>query len=102
MRSRHDQLAAAFDQLARAGRAGPLDERTCRLVELALAIGARDRDAVRATHQRAVEVGVLADAVEQLVALAAPALGVHALRATQGWLGLTVSLPPTGPGPADA
>jgi alkylhydroperoxidase/carboxymuconolactone decarboxylase family protein YurZ len=100
MRSRSDQIAAAWDQLERAGRTGPLDERTCRLLELALAIGARDREAIRAAHRRCVELGVLADAIEQIVAVAAPAIGKSAVLATCGWLGLGEPAPPASRPPS--
>lgn len=87
MPSRRQQLAAAWDALAKAGRDGPLDARTCRLVELAIAIGARDRDAIRATHQRALEVAH-GEEIDQLVALAAPMLGRSAAASVYDWIGL--------------
>lgn len=88
MPTRHDQLAAAWDQLARAGRNGPFDERTCRLLELAIAIGARDREAVRAAHARLVELVVLAEEIDQMIAIAAPTIGKSATLAIYGWIGL--------------
>lgn len=98
MASRHDQLTA-WNRLAHAARTGPLDERTCRLVELAIAIGAHDRDAVRAAHQQAIQYAMFADELEQIVALAATTLGKHATLATYGWLGLDA---PSAPTTADA
>jgi alkylhydroperoxidase/carboxymuconolactone decarboxylase family protein YurZ len=87
MPSRRQQLAAAWDALARAGLDGPLDARTCRLVELSIAIGTRDRDAVRMTHQRALEVAH-GEEIDQIVALAAPMLGRSAAAAVYEWIGL--------------
>ncbi|MDQ3364783.1 MAG: carboxymuconolactone decarboxylase family protein [Myxococcota bacterium] len=86
--SRHAELTAAWDRLARAGRNGPLDERTCRLVELAVAIGTRDRDAIRDAHQRAIELGAFGEEIDQLVALAAATIGKPATLAISTWLGL--------------
>lgn len=85
--ARLDQLTAAWEQLALAGRAGPLDERTCRLLELAIALGTGQREAVRATHARAAAFAVSADEIEQLLALAAAAIGRHAALAAYGWIG---------------
>ena len=101
MATRHDQLAAAWDQLARAGLNGPFDERTCRLLELAVAIGARDREAVRAAHARVAEMVVMPEEIEQVIALAAPTIGKSATLATYGWIGLVEPTPsrdgaPTG------
>ena len=88
MPTRNEQLVAAWDQLARAGRNGPLDERTCRLLELAVAIGARDREAIRVAQARLVELAVIAEEIEQIIALAAPTIGKPATSATYGWIGL--------------
>ena len=99
------ELALGWEHLARAGRAGPLDERTCCLLELAIAIGARDRDAVRAAHERALQLAAFAAEIEQIVALAAPTLGKPATLATLGWLGLDPAFgTPTGDAqaPSDA
>lgn len=105
---RADQLAAAWDSLARAGRTGPFDERTCRLFELAIAIGTRDREAVRDAHQRAIKLGVFGEELDQLVTLAAATIGRPATIATARWLGLveprgtSAEAPPTNPKPTDA
>jgi alkylhydroperoxidase/carboxymuconolactone decarboxylase family protein YurZ len=85
---RRDQLLAAWDRLDQVGRSGPLDDRTCRLLELAIAIGTRDREAVRAAHARAVQGGAYGEELDQLVALAASAIGRSATLTTYGWLGM--------------
>ncbi|HSN29321.1 MAG TPA: carboxymuconolactone decarboxylase family protein [Kofleriaceae bacterium] len=94
MPTRRQQLAAAWDELAKAGRDGPLDARTTSLVELAIAIGTGDRDAVRATHQRATHLAH-GEEIDQVVALAAPIVGRFAAESVYGWLGLE---PPAAPG----
>jgi alkylhydroperoxidase/carboxymuconolactone decarboxylase family protein YurZ len=101
MPTRHDQLAAAWEQLARAGRNGPLDERTCRMLELAVALGARDRDAVRAAHARLVEMVVFPEELDQLIALAAATIGKPATLAAYGWLGLSEPGAPRGGEPPE-
>jgi len=105
---RHDQLATAWNAIAQAGRSGPLDERTCRLLELAIAIGARDKEAVRAAHQRAVQFATFGEEIDQLVTLAAATIGRAATLATYTWLGIddpgAASITPTTPDakPSDA
>lgn len=91
--ARHDQLAAAWERLEQVGRAGPFDERTCRLLELAVAIGSHDREAVRRAHDRVAQLAVFPEELEQLVALAASTLGKYATITTAGWLGLDASRP---------
>jgi alkylhydroperoxidase/carboxymuconolactone decarboxylase family protein YurZ len=98
MPSRHDQLNAAWDQLARAGRNGPLDERMCRLLELAVAIGARDREAVRMAHEKLTESLVMPQEIDQLLALAAATIGKPATLTAYGWIGLIDPDTPSGHG----
>lgn len=103
--ARVDQLTAAWDRLALAGRTGPLDERTCRLLELAIALGTGQREAIRATHARLAELAVSADELEQLLALAAAAIGKHTTLAAYGWMGLVepagAAAPTSAPPPDD-
>lgn len=94
MPTRRQQLAAAWDALAKAGRDGPLDARTTCLLELATAIGTGNREAIRATHQRATQI-VHAEEIDQVVALAAPIVGRFAAESVYAWLGLE---PPAAPG----
>jgi alkylhydroperoxidase/carboxymuconolactone decarboxylase family protein YurZ len=87
MPSRRERLSAAWDALAKVGHDGPLDARTACLVELAIAIGTGDREAVRATHQRACQVAH-PEEIEQIVALAAPVVGRFAAASVYAWIGL--------------
>jgi alkylhydroperoxidase/carboxymuconolactone decarboxylase family protein YurZ len=95
--ARRDQLLTGWEHLALAGRAGPLDERTCRLLELALALGTGRREAIRAAYARALEGAASAEEVseqiEQLLALSAGALGKHAVLAAYDWLGIDTPAP---------
>ncbi len=87
MPTRRQQLAAAWDALAKAGHDGPLDARTASLVELAIAIGTGDREAVRATHQRTTQLAH-GEEIDQVVALAAPMIGRFAAASVYAWIGL--------------
>ena len=58
-----------------AAEAGPLDERTRRLVKLALSIGASSEGAVHSHTRRAVEEGILKTELRQVALLAITTLG---------------------------
>lgn len=79
--SRQSQLAEGWDLLERAAREGPLDDRACRLVELAIAIATAEPRVLRAELDRARGQGITDGEIEQMIALAAPAIGKHATRA---------------------
>ena len=70
------ELWRAFQALgAVAGEAGPLDERTRRLVNLALAIGADSEGATHSHARRALAEGLGADDLEHVAYLAVTTLG---------------------------
>lgn len=70
------ELWRAFQALgAVAGEAGPLDERTRRLVNLALAIGADSEGATHSHARRALAEGLGADELEHVAYLAVTTLG---------------------------
>ena len=52
-------LWEAWEKLGAAGREGPLDERACRLVKLAVAMGAMREGAVRSGTRKALAAGTL-------------------------------------------
>ena len=58
-----------------AAEAGPLDERTRRLVKLALSIGASSEGAVHSHARRAVEEGISKKELKQVAILAIATLG---------------------------
>lgn len=59
-----------------AAEAGPLDERTRRLVKLALAIGASSEGAVHSHTRRAIAEGLSKDELKQVALLAIATLGL--------------------------
>jgi 4-carboxymuconolactone decarboxylase len=83
---RHPKLAAAWELLHDAGDVGPLDERTRRLVKLAVAIGALREGAVRASARKAVALGISREEIDQIVALGAGTLGMPASVAVSTWI----------------
>jgi 4-carboxymuconolactone decarboxylase len=70
-RGRYPRVADALDQLGEASAgAGPLDERTQRLVHLGIAVGALAEGAVRSNVRRALDAGATVDEVRHVSLLA--------------------------------
>lgn len=89
----HDDFVGTFPELARAwevvgaaGKAGPLDEKTCRLIKLALAIGARQEGAVHASVRKGLAMGISREELNQVVVLAAGTLGFPQTVAAYTWI----------------
>jgi alkylhydroperoxidase/carboxymuconolactone decarboxylase family protein YurZ len=80
------KLAEAWRLAGEASGAGPLDERTGRLVKLAVSVGAMREGAVHSAVRKALAVGVTREEVEQVVALAASTLGFPATVAVYSWV----------------
>jgi 4-carboxymuconolactone decarboxylase len=86
-RSTSPEVAAALDKLAAAvDGAGPLDERSARLVKLGLAIGAGAEGAVRSNARKAMAAGVTVDEVRQVGLLAITTCGFPGAIAGIGWI----------------
>jgi len=83
---RHPKLGQAWDLVGEAGQEGPLDERTIRLVKLAVAFGAMREGAVHSGVRKALAEGVPLAEIEQAVALAAGTLGFPATVAIFSWV----------------
>ena len=83
---RFPELAEAWEKASGAGRSGPADEATARLLKLAIAIGAQREGAVRSAARKALAAGVPREAVEQVVALAASTLGFPSAVAAFTWV----------------
>lgn len=83
---RFPKLSQAWDLIAEAGREGGLDERTARLIKLAVAIGAGREGAVHASARKAFALGIPREELEQVVALAAGTIGLPAAVAAHTWI----------------
>ena len=84
--ARFSKLGQAWELLAEAGQEGPLDERTARLVKLAIAIGAQKEGAVHASVRKALAIGITLEELEQVVALSAGTLGLPSAVAAHTWV----------------
>lgn len=70
-RDDYPEVARALDSLGAAtGEAGPLEERTQRLVKLGIAIGGLAEGAVRSNARKALELGVSAEEIRHVALLA--------------------------------
>jgi len=84
--ARYPALAEAWEKISEAGAEGPLDEKTTRLIKLAVAVGAMRQGAIRAGVRKALALGIPRDAIEQVVALAAGTLGLPSTVAVWSWI----------------
>jgi alkylhydroperoxidase/carboxymuconolactone decarboxylase family protein YurZ len=84
--TRYPTIGQAWDLLTKAGREGPLDEKTARLIKLAIAIGAMREGAVHANVRKALAAGVTRAEIEQVVALTPSTLGLPSTVAIYSWI----------------
>jgi alkylhydroperoxidase/carboxymuconolactone decarboxylase family protein YurZ len=85
-RKRFPKLAGAWELLAEAGREGPFDPKTARLLKLAVAVGALREGAVHASVRKALAQGITPAEIEQVLALAAGTIGLPATVAAFSWV----------------
>ena len=83
---RYPKLGEAWDAIHEAGNAGPLDEKTARLVKLGIAIGAMREGAIHSSVRKAMAMGVTKTEIEQVIALAAGTLGLPSTVAVYTWV----------------
>jgi 4-carboxymuconolactone decarboxylase len=83
---RYPKLGEAWERIRDAEQQGPLDERTIRLIKLAVAIGAMREGAVHSALRKALSAGVTRGEIEQVVALAAATLGLPSTVAIDTWI----------------
>ncbi len=86
-RSRFPDVAAALDGLGEAAdEAGPLDERTVRLVKLGMAIGHSAEGSVRSNARKALAAGATPEELRHVAVLAFTTCGFPTGIAGLGWI----------------
>src|SRR6266540_3072318 len=86
-RNDHPEIARALDELGRSTeQAGPLDDRTQRLVKLALAVGSLAEGAVRSNARKALAAGDTAAEIRHVALLAITTCGFPTAIAGLGWI----------------
>ena len=83
---RYPKLEQAWEKIYEAGREGPLDEKTARLVKLGIAMGALHEGAVHSNVRKALAMGITREEIEQVVALTAGTLGMPSTVAVFTWV----------------
>lgn len=83
---RYPKLKDAYELIAQAGKEGPLDERTARLIKLGIVIGAMREGAVHANVRKALTLGISREEIEQVICLAARTLGLPSTVAVYSWI----------------
>lgn len=86
-RKRHPKVWKAFNELGeRCHEAGPLDEKSRRLVKLAMSIGAGLEGATHSALRSARKAGVTADEIDHVAVLAISTLGLPAATRAMTWI----------------
>jgi 4-carboxymuconolactone decarboxylase len=86
-RKRHPDVWRAFNELGeRCHEAGPLDEKSRRLVKLALSIGAGLEGATHSAVRSALKTGIKAEEMEHVALLAISTLGLPSATRAMTWI----------------
>jgi 4-carboxymuconolactone decarboxylase len=83
---RYPDLGESWEGMRRAEENGPLDERTRRLIKLAVAIGAQRSGSVSSGVRKGLDAGIALEELEHVVALGASTIGLPASVAAWGWM----------------
>ena len=83
---RYPKIGQAWELIADAGKDGALDDHTCRLLKLAVAVGAQKEGAVRANVRKALAMGIPIAEIEQTIAIAAGTVGLPGTVAVFTWI----------------
>lgn len=65
---------------------GPLDDRSCRLVKLGLAVATGSRGGIKSQARRAMAEGLTLEEVRHAAVLALPTIGFPPIIAAIGWM----------------
>ena len=87
LKDRYPRVWEAFNDLGeRCHEAGPLDEKSRRLVKIALSVGAGLEGATHSAVRNALQVGITADEIRHTVVLAITTLGLPASTRAYTWI----------------
>ncbi len=86
MKERHPQFMAALEEVGKAVKgAGPIDEKTAQLIQLAAATASRSEGAVHSHTRRALEAGASSDEIYQAILLLTSTVGFPTVTAALSW-----------------
>ena len=80
------KIAEAWGILGDAGMAGPLDEKTARLVKLGISLAVRSEGATHSAVRKARASGATREEIHQVLALAASTIGLPQTVAAYTWI----------------
>ena len=83
---RYPALGEAWDNIREAESSGPLDERTLRLLKVAIAVGSLKEGAVHSSVRKAMAAGISREELQQVVALVASTVGMPSTVAVYSWV----------------
>jgi 4-carboxymuconolactone decarboxylase len=87
IRTRYPSVWEGFNNLAEAcHNAGPLDEKTRRLVKLAIAVGAGTEGGTHSAVRHAAEAAITAEEMEHVVLLSITTIGLPAAGRALTWI----------------
>jgi 4-carboxymuconolactone decarboxylase len=86
MQKKHPEYVAALEALGEAARkAGPLDEKTLHLVQLAAAAASRSEGAVHSHTRRALDAGASAEEIRHALMAVTSTIGFPNVTAALSW-----------------
>jgi len=89
---RFPELMKAHEEVGRIARtSGPLDEKTCHLIQLAAAIAARSEGGVHSHTRRAIAAGATRDEIYHVIALMISTVGFPSAAAAFSWVSDVIS-----------
>lgn len=83
---RYPKLGEAWQLTREEGEEGPLDDKTVRLVKLAIAMGNMREGAVHSAVRKAMAAGITLAEIDQVIALTAGTLGFPSTVAIYSWV----------------
>ena len=79
-------IAKAWQTLSSSGSAGPLDDKTQRLIKLGIVIGSRSEGSTHSATRKALSAGASPEEIYQVIALAASNIGLPSAVAAFTWV----------------
>jgi alkylhydroperoxidase/carboxymuconolactone decarboxylase family protein YurZ len=87
LKQRFPEVIAASEELGKTAKAaGPIDEKTAHLLQMASATGIRSHGAVRSHARRALEAGASTEELYHAVLVLISTLGFPVVAAAVGWI----------------
>ena len=91
IKKKHNKFINALEKLGKTVReAGPLDEKTSHLIQLAAAVAIRSEGAVHSHTKRAIEAGARPDEIYHAIMLLTSTIGFPNISAALSWVEVVI------------